>query len=70
MMTVGTFTVLHALTPYHVGALMYFFFLTIAYEGALANVTLLTSPPGVEDYKKILHEDLREYIVRGLRDEN
>lgn len=70
MMTVGTFTVLHALTPYHVGVLMYFFFLTIAYEGALANVNAFDQPPGVEDYKKILHEDLREYIVRGLRDEN
>lgn len=49
---------------------MYFFFLTIAYEGALANVNAFDQPPGVEDYKKILHEDLREYIVRGLRDEN
>lgn len=45
MMTVGTFTVLHALTPYHVGALMYFFFLTIAYEGALANVNAFDQPP-------------------------
>lgn len=25
--------------------------------------------PGVEDYKKILHEDLREYILGDLRDE-
>ena len=50
------------LTPYHVGALMYFFFLTIAYEGALANVNAFDQP-GVEDYKKILHEDLREYIL-------
>lgn len=50
------------LTPFHVGALMYFFFLTIAYEGALANVNAYDQP-GVEDYKKILHEDLRKYIV-------
>ncbi len=41
---------------------MYFFFLTIAYEGALANVNAFDQP-GVEDYKKILHEDLREYIL-------
>lgn len=52
------------LTPYHVGALMYFFFLTIAYEGALANVNAFDQP-GVEDYKKILHEDLREYILEN-----
>ena len=50
------------LTPFHVGALMYFFFLTIAYEGALANVNAYDQP-GVEDYKKLLHEDLRKYIV-------
>lgn len=52
------------LTPFHVGALMYFFFLTIAYEGALANVNAFDQP-GVEDYKKILHEDLREYILEN-----
>ena len=57
------------LTPFHVGALMYFFFLTIAYEGAMANVNAFDQP-GVEDYKKILHEELREYILRGLRKEN
>lgn len=57
------------LTPFHVGALMYFFFLAIAYEGAMANVNAFDQP-GVEDYKKILHEELREYIVRGLRIEN
>ena len=50
------------LTPFHVGALMYFFFLTIAYEGALVNVNAFDQP-GVEDYKKILHEDLRKYIL-------
>ena len=57
------------LTPFHVGALMYFFFLAIAYEGAMAHVNAFDQP-GVEDYKKILHEELREYIVRGLRKEN
>lgn len=50
------------LTPFHVGALMYFFFLTIAYEGAMAHVNAFDQP-GVEDYKKILHEELREYIL-------
>lgn len=52
------------LTPFHIGALMYFFFLTIAYEGAMENVNAFDQP-GVEDYKKILHEDLRKYIVRN-----
>ena len=52
------------LTPFHVGALMYFFFLAIAYEGALSNVNAYDQP-GVEDYKKILHEDLKEYILGG-----
>lgn len=50
------------LTPFHVGALMYFFFLAIAYEGAMANINAFDQP-GVEDYKRILHEDLREYIL-------
>lgn len=50
------------LTPFHVGALMYFFFLAIAYEGAMADINAFDQP-GVEDYKKILHEDLREYIL-------
>lgn len=52
------------LTPFHVGALMYFFFLAIAYEGAMANVNAFDQP-GVEDYKKILHEELREYILEN-----
>lgn len=52
------------LTPFHVGALMYFFFLAIAYEGAMAHVNAFDQP-GVEDYKKILHEDLREYILEN-----
>lgn len=50
-------------TPFHVGALMYFLFLTIAYEGALAGVNAYDQP-GVESYKKILHADLKEYIVK------
>lgn len=50
------------LTPFHVGALMYFFFLAIAYEGAMANINAFDQP-GVEDYKRILHEDLRGYIL-------
>lgn len=56
------------LTPFHVGALMYFFFLTIAYEGAMENVNAFDQP-GVEDYKKILHDDLRKYIVRSQKEE-
>lgn len=52
------------LTPFHVGALMYFFFLAIAYEGAMAHVNAFDQP-GVEDYKKILHEELREYILEN-----
>ena len=50
-------------TPFHVGALMYFFFLTIAYEAALAGVNAFDQP-GVEKYKKILHGDLKEYIEK------
>lgn len=50
------------MTPFHVGALMYFFFLTIAYEGAMENINAFDQP-GVEDYKKILHGDLRNYII-------
>ncbi len=57
------------LTPFHVEALMYFFFLTIAYEGAMENVDAFDQP-GVEDYKKILHEDLRKYIVKNQKEEN
>lgn len=57
------------LTPFHVGALVYFFFLTIAYEGAMEHVNAFDQP-GVEDYKKILHEDLRKYIVKNQKEEN
>lgn len=45
---------------YHVGALMYFFFLTIAYEGAMAGIDAYDQP-GVEGYKRILHQDLSAY---------
>ena len=51
------------ITPFHIGALMYFFFLTIAYEGSLAGINAYDQP-GVEDYKKILHRDIRDYIVK------
>lgn len=45
---------------YYVGALMYFFFLTISYEGAMADIDAYNQP-GVEGYKKILHKDLAAY---------
>ncbi len=46
------------LNAYTLGALFYFLELTIAYEGALAGVNAYDQP-GVEAYKKILHEDWR-----------
>ena len=49
------------MTPFHIGALMYFFFLAIAYEGAMAGVNPFDQP-GVETYKKILHADLYDYL--------
>ena len=52
---------LRKLDPFHVGAFMYFCFLAIAYEGALANINAFDQP-GVEDYKKILHKGIRRYI--------
>lgn len=54
---------IHRLTPFHIGALMYFFFLTVAYEGAMADINPFDQP-GVEKYKKILHETLYAYIQR------
>jgi len=51
-------------TPFHLGALMYFFFLAVAYEGALADVNAFDQP-GVEDYKRILHAYLKRYIEKG-----
>ncbi len=46
------------LDAHTLGALFYFMELAIAYEGALAGVNAYDQP-GVEAYKKILHEDLR-----------
>lgn len=48
-------------TTFHLGALMYFFFLCITYEGYLADINAFDQP-GVEDYKKILHQGIYEYI--------
>ena len=50
------------ITPFHMGALIYFFFLAIAYEGAMAGINAYDQP-GVEDYKKILHSTIRDYIL-------
>ncbi len=47
-----------SLDAYTLGALFYFMELAIAYEGALVGVNAYDQP-GVEAYKKILHEDLR-----------
>lgn len=49
------------LTPACLGAAFYFFFLAIAYEGALADVNAYDQP-GVEEYKKILHDGIRKYL--------
>ena len=53
---------INRLTPFHLGALMYFFILTIAYEGAMANINAYNQP-GVETYKKIMHADLKKYLL-------
>lgn len=50
--------VLDTLNAYTLGALFYFSELAVAYEGALAGINAYDQP-GVEAYKKILHEDLR-----------
>lgn len=47
--------------PYHIGALIYFFMLATAYEGAMANINTFDQP-GVEAYKKILHAYIKSYI--------
>lgn len=54
---------MRTVTPFHVGALMYFFFLATAYEGAMAGINSYDQP-GVEDYKKILHSYLSECIEK------
>ncbi len=51
---------LRRLDAEHLGGLMYFFFLTIAYEGAMAGIDAYDQP-GVETYKAILHRDLAAY---------
>lgn len=51
---------LRQLTPLYLGGLMYFCFLTIAYEGAMAGIDAYDQP-GVEAYKAILHEELGRY---------
>lgn len=48
------------LDPFYLGALMYFFFLTISYEGAMAGIDAYDQP-GVETYKKLLHRDLASF---------
>lgn len=53
---------LEKMDPAHLGALLYFFCLMIAYEGFLENVNAFDQP-GVEDYKKILHSELKSYIT-------
>ena len=49
------------LTEFHIGMLMYFFFLATAYEGAMADINTYDQP-GVEDYKKILCKYLQKYM--------
>ncbi|MGP1366351.1 MAG: glucose-6-phosphate isomerase [Schwartzia sp. (in: firmicutes)] len=44
---------LPALTPYHLGEVMYLLALSVAYEGELADVDAFDQP-GVEAYKKVL----------------
>lgn len=49
------------ISPYCIGGLLYFFMLTVAYEGALAGIDAFNQP-GVEAYKKILHTYIRKFI--------
>lgn len=51
--------ILPALTPYHLGELMFMLCLSIAYEGELANVDAFNQP-GVEIYKKFLGTRLQK----------
>jgi len=48
------------LDEFYLGALMYFFFLAISYEGAMEGIDAYDQP-GVEAYKKILHKDLAQF---------
>lgn len=55
-----------ALTPYYIGALIYFCMLAVAYEGAMADINAFDQP-GVEAYKKILHSYIRGFIKEGKK---
>lgn len=48
------------LDEYYLGALLYFFFLTVSYEGAMEGIDAYDQP-GVEAYKKILHKDFARF---------
>ena len=48
-----------AMTPYHLGELMFMLCLSIAYEGEFANVDAFNQP-GVEVYKKFLGGRLKK----------
>ncbi|MCX7779911.1 MAG: glucose-6-phosphate isomerase [Negativicutes bacterium] len=47
------------LSPFHLGELLYLLALSVAYEGELANVNAYDQP-GVEAYKKFMHERLKQ----------
>lgn len=56
----GRFSAVYSLpqlNEYHIGQLLYFLMLSIAYEGELANVDAFDQP-GVEAYKKIMKREL------------
>lgn len=55
---------LPALTPYHLGEVMYLLALSVAYEGELADVDAFDQP-GVEAYKKVLGPRLA--ALRGAK---
>ena len=54
----ATFT-LPKLNEYYLGQLMYFFMLSVAYEGEFANVDAYDQP-GVEVYKRFMQDKLKE----------
>lgn len=60
-------------TPYHWGALLFFFEMATAFEGELLNVNAYDQP-GVEGYKNYMYiklrkpgmpEDVREYVIKN-----
>ena len=51
--------IMPAMTPYHLGELMFMLCLSIAYEGEFANVDAFNQP-GVEVYKKFLGGRLKK----------